>query len=122
MDYSLFNDNGVFAIPPLDILLSYRVVVCTLVSAGILHGIGVRRGHFSHIFVDEAGQATEPMSMIPIKTLANDLANVVLAGDPQQLEAPARSPLARAMGLKLSYLERLMELPLYDEDTGKGLT
>ncbi len=121
-DYSLYNDNDVFAIPPLERLLNFRVIVTTCISAGIPHGIGVRRGHFTHIFIDEAGQATEPMSMVPIKTIADDFTNVVLAGDMKQLNPIVYSPLARDLGLKRSYMERLMNLPLYDETTGKGLT
>ncbi|KIP01837.1 hypothetical protein PHLGIDRAFT_112706 [Phlebiopsis gigantea 11061_1 CR5-6] len=120
--YTLYNDNDVFAIPPLKTLRSYRVVVATCISAGIPHALGFERGHFSHIFLDEAGQATEPMSMVVIKTLADECTNVVLAGDHRQLNPIVRSPLARDLGLKLSYLERLMNMPIYDEHTGKGRT
>ncbi|GJE86466.1 RNA helicase [Phanerochaete sordida] len=121
-DFSLYNDNEIFAIPALEKLQSYRVIVCTCVSAGIPYGLGVKRGHFTHVFIDEAGQATEPMSMIPIKTLADNRTNVVLAGDIQQLNPIVHSPLARDLGLKRSYLQRLMDLPIYDENTGKGKT
>jgi helicase MOV-10 len=122
LDYSLYNDNLIFAIPELAILESYRVVVSTCVSAGIPHGLGFKRGHFTHIFIDEAGQATEPMAMIPILPMVGDSTNVTLAGDPLQLQPIVRSPLARDLGLKRSYLERLKDLPVYDEDTGKGVT
>ncbi|KAK0442815.1 P-loop containing nucleoside triphosphate hydrolase protein [Desarmillaria tabescens] len=58
-------------------------VVCTCVSAGALASLGVKPGHFGWIFIDEAGQATEPDTMIPIKELADDYTNVILAGDPE---------------------------------------
>ena len=60
--------------------------------------------------------------MIAIKTLADSLTNVVLAGDHCQLNPIVRSPLAREQGLKLSYLERLMNMPIYDEREGQGRT
>lgn len=41
-------------------LNQFRVVVSTCISASILSGVGVEQGHFTHIFVDEAGQAMEP--------------------------------------------------------------
>ncbi|EKM56518.1 uncharacterized protein PHACADRAFT_160043 [Phanerochaete carnosa HHB-10118-sp] len=121
-DFSLYNDNHVFAIPSLEKFLTYRVIVSTCISAGTPHGIGVKRGHFTHIFLDEAGQASEPMSMIPIKTLADDETNVVPAGDIRQLNPIVHSPIARDLGLKQSYLQRLMNMPIYDEKTHKGQT
>jgi hypothetical protein len=39
---------------------AYKVIVCTCVSSAVLWGVGVPKGHFTHIFVDEAAQATEP--------------------------------------------------------------
>ena len=49
---------------------TYRIVVTTVVTAGHLVTYGVARGHFSHIFIDEAGQAHEPEAIIPIAGLA----------------------------------------------------
>src|SRR4051812_11039983 len=40
---------------------------------------------FRHIIVDEAGQATELHSLIPMIGLASLLTRIVLAGDPKQL-------------------------------------
>lgn len=120
--FSLYNDNKVFAVPTLEVLSKYRVIVSTCVSGGIPHGLGVRRGHFSHIFIDEAGQAMEPEVMIPIKTMAASSTNVILAGDSKQLGPSIRSGLARDLGLKQSYLFRIMARSVYDLDIGKGLT
>ncbi len=50
-----------------------RIVVATCVTAGILHSLGLGVGHFSHVFVDEAGQATEPECLIPISLLAGQV-------------------------------------------------
>ncbi|KAK0204282.1 P-loop containing nucleoside triphosphate hydrolase protein [Desarmillaria ectypa] len=111
--FSLINDNQVFAMPTLESVLKYRVVVSTCISAGALSGLGVKLGHFACIFIDEAGQGKEPELMIPIKGLANKYTNVVLAGDLKQLGPIVHSRLARDLGLKESYLARLMQRPCY---------
>lgn len=102
--------------------MKFRVVVSTCMSASIPYGIGVRRGHFTHIFIDEAGQATEPEAMIPIKDNADSATNVILSGDSKQLGPIVRSPVALELGLGVSYLDRLMQNPIYDEVEGKGVT
>ena len=43
-----------------------------------------RLGAFTHILVDEAGQALGPETLIPL-SLAGPSTRVVLCGDPQQL-------------------------------------
>lgn len=95
-------------------------------------------GHFTHVFVDEAGQATEPESLIPLSLLSETSGQVrpsavcvealvtadcsvslwfmpqmVLAGDPKQLGPVVKSKLAAVFGLGVSLLERLMGTPLY---------
>ncbi len=47
-----------------------RVVVATCSTAGFLHRLGLGVGHFSHVIVDEAGQATEPECLLPLAMLA----------------------------------------------------
>ncbi|KAI0263063.1 P-loop containing nucleoside triphosphate hydrolase protein [Gloeopeniophorella convolvens] len=83
---------------------SYRVVLSTCSSAGLAETMGVRAGHFSHIFIDEAAQAEEPLVLIPIATFANAETNIVLAGDSKQLGPVNKSAAAAKAGLKLSYL------------------
>ncbi|TDL24433.1 P-loop containing nucleoside triphosphate hydrolase protein, partial [Rickenella mellea] len=109
-DNVLINSEGSFAVPPLEELEKYHVVVSTCVTAGVLLGVGLRRGHFNYIFIDEAGQAHEPETLIPMRALADKYTNVVLSGDPKQLPPMIRSPLALKLGLKKSYLERMFEL------------
>lgn len=113
---------GVFGVPPLAILRRYKVIVVTCVSAPVLHGVGLPRGHFSHIFIDEAGQATESESMASIKLLSNNNTNVILSGDPMQLGPIIRSPVARILGFELSYMERLMSLAWYNDRSWRGKT
>ncbi|KAI0075956.1 P-loop containing nucleoside triphosphate hydrolase protein [Panus rudis PR-1116 ss-1] len=111
-----------FSVPPLARLRRFRVVVCTCVSASVLHGVGLPRGHFSHVFIDEAGQATEPEAMVSIKTLSDNNTNVILSGDPKQLGPIIRSAVARELDFELSYLERLMKMAIYDERKWFGRT
>ncbi|KAM9369400.1 LOW QUALITY PROTEIN: helicase MOV-10 [Phaethornis superciliosus] len=79
-------------------------------------------GFFSHVFIDECGQATETESVVPLAGLLSIMdqktnpqgGQLVLAGDPQQLGPILRSPLAIQHGLGTSLLERLMlHNPLY---------
>ncbi len=122
LPYSVSTPTGHFTIPPMAALKRYRVIVTTCVSASVVYGVGMPRGHFSHIFVDEAGQATEPEVMIGIKTIADNSTNVVLAGDPKQLGPIIRSAVARELGLEKSYLERLMATDTYNIHNRRGLT
>ncbi|KAM4574007.1 RNA helicase Mov10l1-like [Odontesthes bonariensis] len=91
----------------------HRIVVSTCSSAGMFHNIGIKVGHFTHVFLDEAGQATEPESLIPIGFVSERDGQIVLAGDPCQLGPIVKSKLATAYGLGVSLLERLMANPLY---------
>lgn len=116
------REDGLFSVPPVATMKRFRVVVTTCVSASIVSGIGIPRGHYSHIFIDEAGQATEPEAFVSIKTMADNSTNIILSGDPKQLGPIIRSGIARELGLEKSYLERLMAMDAYDPDTGHGLS
>jgi helicase MOV-10 len=120
--YALVNDNNVFAFPLVEELKKYRVIVSTCITAGVLWGIGFKKGDFSHIFIDEAGHGEEPEIMIPFRTLGNESTNFVLAGDHRQLGPEINSPIARKFELQKSYLKRLMDREIYDEELGRGLT
>ncbi|XP_060764793.1 RNA helicase Mov10l1 [Neoarius graeffei] len=91
----------------------HRIVVSTCSSAGMFYQIGLRVGHFTHVFLDEAGQATEPESLIPLGLVFEKTGQIVLAGDPKQLGPVVKSKLAETFGLGVSLLERLMATPLY---------
>ncbi|KAK2465577.1 hypothetical protein APHAL10511_002469 [Amanita phalloides] len=116
--YSCVKDNGSFGTPVIGRMRRFRVVITTCVSASVVSGIGLPRGHYSHIFIDEAGQATEPEAFVAIKTMADNLTNVILSGDPKQLGPIIRSTVARVLGLEKSYLMRLMERDVYEVKKG----
>ncbi|KAL0572130.1 hypothetical protein V5O48_009828 [Marasmius crinis-equi] len=119
LPFTYRNANGHFSVPTGRIKL-FRVIVTTCISANIVSGIGIPRGHYSHIFVDEAGQATEPEAMVAIKSMADNNTNAVLCGDPKQLGPIIRSTVARTLGLEVSFIERLMKREIYDEVEGYG--
>ncbi|NWZ52354.1 SDE3 helicase, partial [Haliaeetus albicilla] len=105
----------------------YRILITTLVTAGRLVSANFTPGFFSHVFIDECGQAVEPESMVAIAGLLTAMdqetnpngGQLVLAGDPQQLGPVLRSPLAIKHGLGISLLERLMlHNPLYKKSSG----
>ncbi|KAK0477917.1 P-loop containing nucleoside triphosphate hydrolase protein [Armillaria novae-zelandiae] len=118
--FTYVNEDGNFSVPILPRVRQFRVIVSTCVSASVFFGIGVPRGHFTHIFIDEAGQATEPEAMIAVKTMSDNTTNVILSGDPKQLGPIVRSPVARDLGLEISYIERLMKMNVYDEGNHDG--
>jgi helicase MOV-10 len=86
-DFNRRRDSKQNAIRP---LADYRVVVATCVTASVPYQLGLPRGHFSWIFLDEAGQACEPEAMIAVKTLAGPNTNIVLSGDVSRLIESAR--------------------------------
>lgn len=63
--------NGQFQFPPLEYLYKFRVLVCTLLTAGLLvraNGADEKFNakHFSHIIIDESACTHESTSLIPI--------------------------------------------------------
>ncbi|XP_053171020.1 putative helicase mov-10-B.1 isoform X1 [Scomber japonicus] len=111
-----------FVFPKKKILMKYTVLVTTMVTAGRLVSGGIPIGHFTYVFVDEAGQAVEPECVIAIAGLLHpDKGQLVLAGDPKQLGPILRSPLALQYELGLSLLERLMrQNGLYQKTSDSG--
>jgi helicase MOV-10 len=120
----MFDDVQAFSqIPGRERLLAFNVVLSTCSKAGFLQDLNVPVGHFSHIVIDEASQAEEPLVMIPIMTFSNSYTNIILAGDPDQLGPIIESPTATRSGLGKSYFERLMLMgDVYGFDTQVGKT
>lgn len=63
-------------------------------------------GQFTHIFIDEAGQALESEVIMPM-TIATEQTCVVLAGDHMQMSPQVYSKEAKRQGFHRSLLERL---------------
>ncbi len=84
------------------ILDGAQVITCTLVGASqkILD-----KRHFRTAVIDEASQALEPASWIPIAKASR----VILTGDPYQLPPTVKSDTARRAGLDITLIERCLE-------------
>lgn len=110
--------------PGLNALYLYKIVVCTLTTAGRFVQAGMNKDHFNHIFIDECGSATETQTLIAIAGLctsqSNVNASVVFAGDPKQLGPVIKCSLAQKMGYDVSMLERLMESGPYKKNSVSG--
>ncbi|MGB1031791.1 MAG: AAA domain-containing protein, partial [Flavobacteriales bacterium] len=78
------------------------VIACTLVGSYDIHLKGRR---FQTVIIDEAGQALEPATWIPI--LKAD--KVIFAGDPLQLPPTVKSARAEKLGLETTLIEKCIE-------------
>lgn len=47
-----------------------RLIVATCMTAGQFFSLDLSAGHFTHVFIDEAGYCTEPETMVPTILLA----------------------------------------------------
>ncbi|KAI7729924.1 hypothetical protein M8C21_001227 [Ambrosia artemisiifolia] len=112
---SLDEEEMAFCCPIFEQLIRYRIIVSTYASAALLYAEGLKSGHFTHIFLDEAAQASEPDTMIPISHFYRRNTVVVLAGDPVQLGPVIFSKDAESYGLGKSLMERLCESKFYKD-------
>ena len=108
LPYTFVDTNGLFSWPSRVTARDYRVVVCTCLSAWF-----VGCASFSHVFIDEAGQATESEAMVVVKNKVSASTKLILSGDPKQLRPIVHSVIADELGLSVSYLERLMDSEAY---------
>lgn len=132
-----------FEIPSFEETEEFRIIVCTCGTAGALTklkpsislssgkkfddynfstGAGLnavnqtpKRLAFDLVLIDEASQATEAESFIPLTLCkAEGDGLMVLAGDPQQLGPMTRSSIYSLWGGPVSLQERLLSLPMYN--------
>ncbi len=87
-----------------DILDRAQVLCCTCIGSG--HDLLDGRS-FSRVLIDEATQATEPASLVP---LVKGSRQIVLVGDHRQLPPTVISRRAERGGLDRSLFERLVEM------------
>lgn len=116
--------DGYIEYPPLNNLYEFRVIICTLATAGCLTRAQCDPEHFSYVFIDECASATEPLALVPIAGLCTSVekvhANIILSGDPKQLDAISKSEWATKLGYSVSWLEQMFKFPLYKRDSVSG--
>ncbi|KAL9161630.1 hypothetical protein ABFS82_07G034200 [Erythranthe guttata] len=115
-------EDFIFKCPSRYDLVKYKIIISTYTSASLLYSEGVRRGHFSYFFLDEAGQASEPETLVPLSHLYREDTVAVLAGDPMQLGPVVFSGDAESYGLGISFMERLFDCELYSSGNESFMT
>jgi hypothetical protein len=107
---------------PVDIesLEDARVIIATCVTSGKL--VSLEGDSFTHVFMDEAAQTTEPESLIPLAMVARaceekgNYCQLILGGDHKQLGPVIRDPeLCNKAKMDVSLFERLMCYREYGE-------
>lgn len=108
-------ENGMRLDCQMEDLCDFRVIIVTTGSVGTFMEMGFPDGHFTHLFVDEAGQCLETEMLVPM-SLLNREGHFVFVGDEQQLGPVVQfKPLAR-WGYGVSLFERLQQLPMYNRN------
>lgn len=119
LEYSnLYADHF---LPDVQVLHSYRIVVCTLSMVGHLAmgNFGMEKdgsGVFTHVFVDEVAASTETQALVGLMATLSSNSRLVIAGDHRQLGPVLNSKRAANMGLEVSLMERLLERDCYRVD------
>ncbi|XP_047994418.1 RNA helicase Mov10l1-like [Leguminivora glycinivorella] len=100
--------------------ISYSIVITTLVHAAKFAKELKQKNKermTTHVFIDEAAQASEPASLIPLCGLLKPGGALILAGDPLQLGPVVISKEASKLGLGVSLMERLKrDCALYSDE------
>ncbi|CAI2163418.1 3785_t:CDS:2 [Funneliformis geosporum] len=104
--------NGKYEIPNVTYIEARQIIVTTCITAGTVYSLG-RTKEYTHIFIDEAGQALEPEIVTALQN-ASENTKIIIAGDPKQLGPLVRSSIALELGLGKSLIERLEESEFYD--------
>lgn len=109
LDCCIIDESmGIFRIPSSKEIERYQIVVCTCIASEFLP-----KNIFSHVLIDEAGQAIIPETLLPLRGLrksdqVSDLSwGSWLCGDPKQLGPIVRNSIASQCGLSTSLLEVL---------------
>nr|XP_026497854.1 probable RNA helicase armi [Vanessa tameamea] len=94
----------------------HRVTIGTCYCLGMFLQLKLPKGHFTHIIIDEAGQATEPEIMLPMNFTHKENGQIILAGDPMQLGPIILSKYCKENGMDESFLCRLLDRFPYLKD------
>lgn len=98
---------------PKSFIGKHKVYISTLSALGPLMHLKFKPNHFTHVIIDEAGQAVESDTIIPFSFLNYNHAQVIMAGDPKQLGPVTTSNISKEFQYERSFLERLSHHPFY---------
>ncbi|KAJ8713908.1 hypothetical protein PYW08_007528 [Mythimna loreyi] len=117
--YSNGTSRSSYHYVPVEDFMSHSIVITTL-SHAAMFAKNMRHlsypHHITHLFIDEAAQASEPACLIPVCGMLRPNGALVLAGDPHQLGPVVISRNAHNLGLGTSLMERLKKTcPLYSD-------
>jgi helicase MOV-10 len=82
-----------------------QILSCRLLAKGNKGDNFHSTVHFTHVFIDECGQALEPEALVPVAGMVGTATKnrpggqVILAGDPLQLGPVCHSNKAEKLGL-----------------------
>lgn len=97
-------------------IAQHRIIIGTCNTLGSLMQMEFSSDHFTHVIIDECGQLIEPEAMIPISLLNRNTGQVIIAGDPMQLEPVVISQYAKDRDLAVSLLVRMLDRFPYKKD------
>uniref|UniRef100_A0A2H1X2J2 RNA helicase n=1 Tax=Spodoptera frugiperda TaxID=7108 RepID=A0A2H1X2J2_SPOFR len=116
MSHHAIVENGINMNVPSSYVGRYRVTIGTCNCLGTLALMELHKGHYTHVIIDEAGQAIEPEIMIPMTFINKESGQIILSGDPMQLGPIVLSDYCKEYGMDKSYLSRLLETFPYQKD------
>lgn len=105
LEYCYYPDGFHFEIPSKEVICQQNLVLITVENSLQLTLLGLYN-HFTHIFIDEAGQSLECEVLMAL-TLASTKTCVVLTGDHQQIGPMVYSQEAKRQKFDMSLLVRL---------------
>ncbi|KAM7355345.1 putative RNA helicase armitage [Cochliomyia hominivorax] len=115
-DSMIVTESGLKLKCQMKFLGQHRVTISTCSTLGNFLQMDFPRGHFTHVLIDESGQCSEPEVMVAITQVSKYRGQVILAGDPNQLQAIATNRYAGEKGLAISFLERILSRSPYLKD------
>lgn len=115
-DSMIVTESGLKLKCQMKYLGRHRVTIGTCSTLGNFLQMDFPQGHFTHVLIDESGQCTESEIMVAITQVSKTRGQVVLAGDPHQLQAIVTNRYAGERGFSTSFLERILTRSPYLRD------
>uniref|UniRef100_A0A1B0FES7 Methionine aminopeptidase n=1 Tax=Glossina morsitans morsitans TaxID=37546 RepID=A0A1B0FES7_GLOMM len=91
----------------------HRVTIGTCATLDNFLQMGFPSNRFTHVLIDDASQCTETEIMMAVAQVSKERGQVILAGDPHQLQVIFMNKYALERGFSLSFLERILSRTSY---------